>query len=97
VLLSMVAAAQRLAPTLPPADTVTRTMAPTMVQLVPYPDEPDEIEAALASCYRVRRCSAYDLYQFPVSTQLATRRAPVAPMELGTADSRRSTRGFSFQ
>jgi len=86
MLLSTMAAAQALAPLPPPADTVPRTMAPMMMQIVPYQDELDGVDVPFASCYRVRRCSAYDLYRFRDRPNWLTRRAPDAPTEAGAAE-----------
>jgi len=96
LLFSIAAAAQGWIPPAPPADTVPRTMAPMMLQIVPYPDDIDGAEAPYASCYRVRRCSAYDLYVFRDRPNWLTRRAPGAPPESGTADGTVSSYSWFF-
>jgi hypothetical protein len=64
--------------------SVPRQMALTMIEITPYPDEtytPYGAEAPYASCYRVRRCSLYDLYRFADRPNWLTRLAPDAPKE----------------
>jgi hypothetical protein len=86
VLCSLSAAAQ--GPVLPDRYTVTvpRTMAPTMVPAVQDSDDLYTFEAAYVSCYRIRRCSAQDLYNFRNRPNWLTRLAPMAPLDSGTAD-----------
>ena len=86
MLLSTAAAAQGSAPSDPPSHTVPRTMAPTMMRIVPYPDEIDGAEVTHASCYRIGRCSAYDLFRFRDRPNRLTRLAPEAPADAGAAD-----------
>ena len=88
MLFSVSAAAQGSVPSDRFSVTVPRTMAPTMMQIVPDPDEmstPWDVEIPYASCYRVGRCSAYDLYHFSNRPNRLTRRAPEAPPEAGSA------------
>jgi hypothetical protein len=85
VLLSMSAAAQGLIASDQPA-SAGPPMEPTMMRVVPYPDEmytPPGVAPAVpyASCYRVGRCSAYDLYRFRDRPNRLTRLAPEAPPE----------------
>jgi hypothetical protein len=68
-----------------PAPVRARLMEPTMMR-VPYPDEMyappgGAPEAPYASCYRVGRCSAYDLYRFRDRPNWLTRLAPEAPSD----------------
>ena len=57
-------------------------MQPTMMRVVPYPDEPPGVEGPVTySCYRIGRCSAYDLYRFRDRPNRLTRLAPEAPPE----------------
>jgi hypothetical protein len=58
----------------------------TMMQPVPYPREgisPPEIAPGVpyASCYRIGRCSALDLYRFRDRPNRLTRLAPQAPSD----------------
>ena len=54
----------------------------TMMQVVPYQDETYILPGdAPASCYRIGRCSAYDLYRFRDRPNRLTRLAPEAPSE----------------
>jgi hypothetical protein len=53
-----------------------------MMRIVPYPDELQALLGyAPASCYRIGRCSAYDLYRFRDRPNRLTRLAPEAPPE----------------
>ena len=56
-----------------------------MVRVVPYPDEiyglPGVAPAVPYSCYRIGRCSAFDLYRFRDRPNRLTRLAPEAPTE----------------
>jgi hypothetical protein len=66
--------------------TIPRTMAPTMMPIIPDSDEIYTFEASYTSCYRIRRCSAHDLYRFRDRPNWLTRLAPVAPAEGGADD-----------
>jgi hypothetical protein len=85
VVLSVSAAAHGvIASDQPPS--VTGPVEPTMMRVVPYPDEMDTLSGVAdalpyASCYRVGRCSADDLYRFRDRPNRLTRLAPVAPPE----------------
>jgi hypothetical protein len=85
MLLAVSAAAQGpIAPGEP--DTGTGPfMQPTMMRVVPYPDEtipsPGSEVPVIYSCYRIGRCSAYDLYRFRDRPNRLTRLAPEAPPE----------------
>ncbi len=56
-----------------------------MMRVVPYPDEmyplPGVAPAVPFSCYRIGRCSAYDLYRFRDRPNRLTRLAPETPTE----------------
>ena len=55
-----------------------------MMRVVPYGDEMHILLGdAPASCYRIGRCSAYDLYLFRDRPNRLTRLAPQAPPEGG--------------
>ena len=63
-----------------PASVIAAPTDQTMVRIVPYPDEmpgPGDVPA----CYRIGRCSAYDLYFFRDRPNRLTRLAPEAPPE----------------
>ena len=80
VLLSMSAVAQGLIASDRPAFIIGPSFEPTMMPLVPYPDEMYTLPAIEQySCYRVRRCSVYDLYYFADRPNRLTRLAPDAP------------------
>ena len=87
VLLSMSpAAAQGLIGSDQPASVASPPIEPTMMWVVPYPAEmyalPGVARAVpYASCYRVGRCSANDLYRFRDRPNRLTRLAPEAPPE----------------
>ena len=54
----------------------------TMMQPVPYPNEVNmmsEVTTDVPSCYRIGRCSAFDLYRFRDRPNRLTRLAPAAP------------------
>ena len=53
-----------------------------MMRVVPYPDEMLAGDGP-ASCYRIGRCSAYDLYFFRDRPNRLTRLAPQAPPQGG--------------
>lgn len=85
MLLSLSAAAQGpTAPDQPPPGTGP-FMEPTMMRVVPYPDEMHPLPGVASevpySCYRIGRCSAYDLYRFRDRPNRLTRLAPEAPPE----------------
>jgi hypothetical protein len=85
MLLSMGAAAQGPIASDRPAFVTRPYMEPTMMRVVPYPDEtyalPGVAPAVPYSCYRIGRCSAYDLYRFRDRPNWLTRLAPEAPTE----------------
>ena len=85
MLLSMSAAAQGPIASDQPASSTGPFMEPTMMRVVPYPDEmyplPGVAPAVPYSCYRIGRCSAYDLYRFRDRPNRLTRLAPEAPPE----------------
>jgi hypothetical protein len=62
-------------------------LGPTIMWVVPYRSEvhgpPDVAPGAAYSCYRIGRCSAYDLYRFRDHPNRLTRLAPAAPRESG--------------
>ena len=82
VLLSMSAAGQELTESDQPA-FATGASEPTMMRVVPYADEMPMSGYTPASCYRIGRCSAYDLYRFRDRPNRLTRLAPEAPPEGG--------------
>ena len=83
VLLSMSAAGQGPLAS-DQAISVTGASEPTMMRMVPYADEMHTVPGdAPASCYRIGRCSAYDLYRFRDRPNRLTRLAPEAPPEGG--------------
>ena len=82
VLLSTVATAQGLIVTDQPASDAGPLTGPTMVQVVSYPDGMyalPEVAPAVPSCFRIGRCSAYDLYRFKDRPNRLSRLAPEAP------------------
>jgi hypothetical protein len=84
MLLSMLAAAQGPIASDQPASVIGPSMAATMMRVVPYPYEMYPLPGAApavpyASCYRVGRCSAFDLYRFRDRPNRLTRLAPEAP------------------
>jgi hypothetical protein len=84
VLLSMSAAAQGLIASDQPTPVTGPPVEPTMMRVVPYPDEMYKLSGvapAVPSCYRVGRCSANDLYRFRDRPNRLTRLAPEAPPE----------------
>ena len=85
MLLSISAAAQGPIASDQPAFVTGRPMGPTMMRVVPYADEmytlPGVAPAVQYSCYRVGRCSAYELYYFRDRPNRLTRLAPEAPPE----------------
>src|SRR5258705_2749320 len=69
-----------------PASVTGPSMGATMMRVVPYPYEMYTLPGSApadpyASCYRVGRCSAYDLYRFRDRPNRLTRLAPEAPPE----------------
>jgi hypothetical protein len=88
VLLSMLAAAQGLIASDQLTSVTSPPVEPTMMRVVPYPDELRTLSGLApaipyASCYRVGRCSANDLYRFRDRPNRLTRLAPEAPPERG--------------
>jgi hypothetical protein len=88
VLLSMSAAAQGLIASDQPTSITGPRVEPTMTRVVPYADEMytlSEVAPGVpyASCYRIGRCSANDLYRFRDRPNRLTRLAPEAPPESG--------------
>ena len=86
VLLSMAATAQGLIASDQPASEAGPPIGPTMMQAVPYPygmHALPDVAPAVPSCYRIGRCSAYDLYRFRDRPNWLTRLAPEAPPESG--------------
>jgi hypothetical protein len=82
VLLSMLAAAQGSIASDQPSSVTGPHVEPTMMRVVPYPDEMYTLSApAVPSCYRIGRCSANDLYRFRERPNRLTRLAPEAPLE----------------
>jgi hypothetical protein len=86
VLLSMLAAAQGLIASDQPSSVTGPHVEPTMMRVVPYPDEMYTLSGVApavpyTSCYRVGRCSANDLYRFRDRPNRLTRLAPEAPPE----------------
>jgi hypothetical protein len=84
LLFSMLAAAQGRIASDQPTFVADSFMAPTMMRVVPYPDQMYALSGdapAVPSCYRVGRCSAFDLYRFRDRPNRLTRLAPEAPPE----------------
>ena len=83
MLLSLSAAAQGSTASDQPARSTGPLMQPTMMRVVPYPDEmyrsPGVAPEVPYSCYRIGRCSAYDLYRFRDRPNRLTRLSPEAP------------------
>jgi hypothetical protein len=85
VLLSMLAAGQELSAFDQPTFSTPPPVEPMMMP-VPYADEMSPVFRAstglpYASCYRMGRCSANDLYRFRDRPNRLTRLAPEAPPE----------------
>ena len=80
VLLSMSSAGQeRIASDQPGAVTGPPTQ-PTLMRVAPYPEEVHTLPGdAPPSCYRIGRCSAYDLYRFKDRPNRLARLAPEVP------------------
>ena len=66
-----------------PAPGTGLSFQPTMMRVVPYPDETSTLPGITVpySCYRIGRCSEYDLYYFRDRPKWLTRLAPEAPAE----------------
>jgi hypothetical protein len=83
MLISGSAAAQEAIAHDQPAIVERTPTGPTMTWIIPYPAEayalPDAAPAVPYSCYRIGRCSAYDLYRFRDRPNRLTRLAPAAP------------------
>ena len=57
---------------------------PTLIRVVPNPDEINTLtRESFPSCYRVGRCSAYDLHRFRDRPNRLTRLAPEPPAGTG--------------
>ena len=62
------------------ASVADATTQPTLIQIVPYVDEMQALPVdSPPSCYRIGRCSAYDLWRFRDRPNRLTRLAPMAP------------------
>ena len=84
VLLSMSAAGQGTIASDQLVSGIGLPTEPTLMRVVPYSDEMRTLPGdAPASCYRIGRCSAYDLYRFRDRPNRLTRLAPEAPPEGG--------------
>jgi hypothetical protein len=84
MLLSMSATGQERIASDRPVSITGVPAEPTFMRVVPYRDEIRTLpEDAPASCYRIGRCSAYDLYRFRDRPNRLTRLAPQAPPESG--------------
>jgi len=85
MLLSLLAAAQGSTASDQTAPGTGPLMQPTMMRAVPYSEEMYPLAGvspeAPYSCYRIGRCSAYDLYRFRDRPNRLTRLAPEAPPE----------------
>ena len=84
LLLSMLAAAQGSTASDQPSSVTAPYAEPTMMRVVPYPDEMytlSGVAPAVPSCYRIGRCSAFDIYRFRDRPNRLTRLAPEAPSE----------------
>jgi len=80
MLLSMSVAAQGSIAPDRPVFIPRPSFEPTMMRLDPYADETDALPGLEPySCYRVRRCSAHDLYYFADRPNRLTRLAAEAP------------------
>jgi len=78
MLLTMSAIAQEPIAEGQPASLRAGPMGLTTVPVVRYPDETYPVPY---SCYRLGRCSAYDLYRFRDRPNRLTRLAPAAPTD----------------
>ncbi len=84
LLLSMAATAQGPIASDQPASEAGPPLGPTMMHVVPYPygmHALPDVAPEVPSCYRIGRCSAYDLYRFRDRPNRLTRLAPEAPPE----------------
>jgi len=82
MLLSMSVAAQGSIAPDRPVFIPRPSFEPTMMRLDPYADETDALPGLEPySCYRVRRCSAHDLYYFADRPNRLTRLAAEAPLQ----------------
>src|SRR4029077_1075210 len=82
LLLSMAATAQGPIASDQPASEAGPPLGPTMIQVVPYPygmHALPDVAPEVPSCYRIGRCSAYDLYRFRDRPNRLTRLSPEAP------------------
>lgn len=78
--LSLAASAQESLTLERPGSFADARTEPTLIQVAPYLDETHALPAdAPASCYRIGRCSAYDLWRFRDRPNRLTRLAPEAP------------------
>ena len=77
MLISMSAAAQGALASEGFTSSTGQTIEPAMMRVARYPEE----MYALPACFRVGRCSAYDLYRFRDRPNRLTRLAPEAPTE----------------
>jgi len=77
MLISTSAATQGGISSAEPASRFGPPFEPTMIRVVRYPEEMYKVP----SCYRIGRCSAYDLYRFRDRPNWLTRLAPEAPAE----------------
>ena len=91
MLLSMATAAQGPISADQPDSIGGAFMQPTMMPVRSYPDEmyasPGATPVVPYSCYRIGRCSAYDLYRFRDRPNRLTRLAPEAPPEAAALSS----------
>jgi len=88
MLLSMSVAAQGSIAPDRPVFIPRSSFEPTMMRLDPYADENDALPGLEPySCYRVRRCSAHDLYYFADRPNRLTRLAAEAPQTVAWQDS----------
>jgi len=85
ILSSVSAAAQGLVAQDQSVSAERTPIAPTTIWIVAYPAEvysfPAVAPVAPYSCYRIGRCSAYDLYRFRDRPNRLTRLAPAVPRE----------------
>ena len=77
MLISISAATQGAISSAEPTSRTDPSVEPTMIRDVRYPEE----MYTLPACYRVGRCSAYDLYRFRDRPNWLTRLAPEPPAE----------------
>ena len=60
---------------------IASTSRPMELTMMPVARDPDETYVAPYACYRLGRCSAYDLYRYRYRPNRLTRLAPAAPAE----------------